>query len=70
MFNIHLKNKPREKIVDFKIQLNILTADISVDLSDVSSSFVIGLHPKIHTTRRRFLLLKFTTFGRKGSVLS
>ena len=46
MFNIHLKNKPREKIVDFKIQLNILTAHISVDLSDVSSSFVIGLHPK------------------------
>ena len=46
MFNIYLKNKPGEKIVDFKIQLNILTADISVDLSDVSSSFVIGLHPK------------------------
>ena len=46
MFNMHFKNKPREKIVYFKIQLNILTAHISVNLSDVSSSFVIGLHPK------------------------
>ena len=41
MFNMHLKNKPREKTVYFKIQLNILTAHISVNLSDV-----IGLHPK------------------------
>ena len=46
MFNMHLKNKPREKTVYFKIQLNILTAHISVNLSDVSSSFVVGLHPK------------------------
>ena len=46
MLNIHLKNKSREKTVYFKIQLNILTAHISVNLSDVSSSFVIGLHPK------------------------
>ena len=46
MLNIHLKNKPRDKIVYFKIQLNILTTHISVNLSDVSSSFVIGLHPK------------------------
>ena len=41
-----------------------------INLSDVSSFFVIGWHPKIPLQELRgFLLLKFITFGRKGNIL-
>ena len=41
-----------------------------INLSDVSSFFVIGWHPKIPLRELRgFLLLKLITFGRKGNIL-